>query len=107
MLIARANRTCFPELKERRAGEEMRIAILGAGRVGASLGAAFKAKGHVVVSGAREPKVSAGFVTKTVDGAILSADVVILATPWTAAEALVCEHAPALAGKIVLSLIHI
>jgi len=80
----------------------MRIAILGAGPVGASLGAALKAKGHVIVFGAREPKVSAGFVTKTIDDAILSVDAVILTTPWTAAEALVCEHAPALAGKTVI-----
>jgi len=102
MLIARANRICCPELKERRAGEEMRIAILGAGRVGASLGAALKAKGHVVVFAVREPNLSAGFVTKTIDRAISSADAVILTTPWTAAEALICEHAPALAGKIVI-----
>jgi predicted dinucleotide-binding enzyme len=78
----------------------MRIAILGAGRVGASLGAALKANGHVVVFGAREPKVSAGFVTKTINDALLSADAVILT--WTAAEALVCEHAPALAGKTII-----
>lgn len=96
------NRTQIPDNEKKRVGEEMRIAILGAGRVGASLGAALKAKGHVVVFGAREPKVSAGFVTKTINDAILTADAVILTTPWTAAEALVCEHAPALAGKTVI-----
>jgi 8-hydroxy-5-deazaflavin:NADPH oxidoreductase len=80
----------------------MRIAILGAGRVGVSLGDALKAKGHVVVYGVRDPGASAGFATKTVGGAISSADAVILATPWTVAEALICEHAPALTGKIVI-----
>jgi len=80
----------------------MRIAIIGAGRVGRPLGAAFKAKGHQVVFGVREPDPTASIATKTVDDAIAAADVVILATPWTAAEALVCEHAPQLAGKIVI-----
>lgn len=80
----------------------MRVAILGTGRVGASLGDALKAKGHVVVYGVRDPRASAGFMTTTVGGAISAAGAVILSTPWTAAEALVCEHAPMLAGKIVI-----
>jgi len=54
-----------------------------------------------------EPTVSraqaGGLATKTVGGAIAGADaVIILAIPWTAAEALVCEHAPAPAGKTVI-----
>ena len=80
----------------------MRIAILGAGRVGKSLGTALRASGHAIVYGVRQPEVSGDRVTKTVGGAIEGAEIVILATPWTAAEALVCEHAPALAGKIVI-----
>jgi predicted dinucleotide-binding enzyme len=80
----------------------MRIAIVGAGRVGKSLGTALRASGHSIVYGVRQPEVSGDLVTKTVGGAIEGAEIVILATPWTAAEALVCEHAPVLAGKIVI-----
>ncbi|HUU25726.1 MAG TPA: NAD(P)-binding domain-containing protein [Methyloceanibacter sp.] len=90
----------------------MRIAILGAGRVGKALGPALQARGHSVVYGVREPKPltpqplsrapAGGLATKTIGGAIAAADAVILAIPWTAAEALVCEHEPALAGKTVI-----
>jgi hypothetical protein len=80
----------------------MRIAIIGAGRVGKSLGKALGAKGHRIVYGVRQPSALREAGTKTVDGAIAGAEVIILATPWTAAEALVCEHAPALLGKIVI-----
>jgi predicted dinucleotide-binding enzyme len=80
----------------------MRIAILGAGRLGKPLGTALRASGHHIVYGLRQPAASADLITKTVGGAIAGADAVILATPWTAAEALVCEHASALNDKIVI-----
>jgi len=81
----------------------MRIAILGAGRVGKSLGAALGAKQHQIVYGVRQPNSEpASGEFKTIGAAIAGADAVILATPWTATEALVCEHAPALTGKIVI-----
>lgn len=79
----------------------MRIAILGAGSVGKSLGTALGAKGHDVAYGVRGPSASGA---ATAADAIACADVVILATPWTFAEALVCEHAAALAGRIVIAL---
>ena len=60
----------------------MKIAIIGAGNVGKTLGAARN--------------------VKSISGALAAAQVVILATPWIATEALVCEHAGALAGKIVI-----
>ena len=34
--------------------------------------------------------------------AISASEVVIIATPWSAAESLVCEHAWSLAGKILI-----
>ena len=80
----------------------MRIAIVGAGRVGKSLGMALRAKGHHVVYGVREPQAPGECIAESVGAAIAGAEVVILATPWTATEALICEHAPALAGKIVI-----
>jgi len=80
----------------------MRIAILGAGRLGKSLGTALRASNHRIVYGVRQPAASGDVMTKTVGGAIAGADAVILATPWTATEALVCEHVPALNDKIVM-----
>jgi predicted dinucleotide-binding enzyme len=72
------------------------------------LGAALRAKRHRIVYGVRLDGPSAGPVqafgepVETVGAAIADADAVILATPWTATEAIVCEHAPALTGKIVI-----
>jgi len=80
----------------------MRIAILGAGRHGKSLGTALRASRHHIVYGGREPAASRDLMSKGVGGAIAGADTVIIATPWTAAEALVREHAPALSDKIVI-----
>jgi len=80
----------------------MRITIVGAGRVGTSLGTALRAKGHHVIFGVRQPKTAGEPITKPVGAAIAGAEAVILATPWTSTEALVCEHASALAGKIVI-----
>ncbi len=80
----------------------MRVAIIGAGNVGKALGSALRAKGHVVVFGVRDPMKTGERNAKTVAEALTSAEAVILATPWSATEALVCEHADALAGKIVI-----
>jgi predicted dinucleotide-binding enzyme len=79
----------------------MRIAILGAGRLGQSLGTALRTKGHHIVHGVWQPQAGEPGA-KTVDAAIAGAEMVVIATPWTVTEALVCEHAPALAGKIVI-----
>lgn len=80
----------------------MKIAIIGAGKVGKTLGTALRAKGHAVVYGVRDPNASDEPSARTVAEALPAAEAVILATPWTATEALVCEHADALAGKIVI-----
>ena len=88
----------------------MQIAIIGAGRVGKTLGTALQRKGHTIVYGVRNPKTSISSLnktpgeqnTKTVSNALAGAHAVILAIPWTAAEALVCENAEGLAGTIVI-----
>lgn len=80
----------------------MRIAVIGAGKVGKALGTALRAKGYSVTYGVRQPHRSPERNAKTVGEALNSGDVVILATPWTAAEAIVCEHAESLGGKIVI-----
>ncbi len=80
----------------------MKIAIVGADDVGRSLGAALKSKGHTIVYGIPEPERSDERNTKSVGAAVRSSEAVILATPWTLTEALVCEHATDLANKIVI-----
>ncbi len=80
----------------------MKIAIIGAGNVGKTLGTALRAKGHTVIYGSRAPASRTERNVKTIADALASAEVVILATPWIATEALVCEHADGLAGKIVI-----
>jgi 8-hydroxy-5-deazaflavin:NADPH oxidoreductase len=66
----------------------MKIAVLGAGNVGMSLGDGWAAKGHTVVYGSRSPD-------KYVDGkrrfdsfanATAQSEIVVLAVPWAAAE---------------------
>jgi NADPH-dependent F420 reductase len=89
----------------------MRIAVIGAGNVGGTLGKMWGAKGHEVAFGVRHPndtKVQA-LVTATgnraravrVKDAVASAEVVVLATPWSAAEGALKE-AGDLSGKVVV-----
>jgi predicted dinucleotide-binding enzyme len=80
----------------------MNIAIIGAGNVGKTLGTALRSKGHTVVYGSRAPANRPERTIKSVADALVGAEAVILATPWTATEALVVQHADALAGKIVI-----
>ena len=80
----------------------MRIAIIGAGRVGGALGTALRANGHDIVYGVRAPERSQEHNAKSVAQAISQSEVVIMATPWSAAESLVCEHAWSLANKILI-----
>jgi predicted dinucleotide-binding enzyme len=89
----------------------MRIAILGAGNVGGTLGQAWAKKGHEVFFGVRNPqddktrqlvqslgpKARAG----TVAAAASFGEVVVLATPWNAAQAALRE-AGDLGGKAVI-----
>jgi predicted dinucleotide-binding enzyme len=80
----------------------MKIAIIGAGNVGKTLGTALRSKGHTVVYGSRNPANHTAGNVKSVADALVGAEAVILATPWTATEALVVQHADGLAGKIVI-----
>jgi len=80
----------------------MKIAIVGADDVGRSLGAALRSKGHTIVYGIPEPERSDECNAKSVGEAVRTSEAVILATPWTLTEALVCEHATDLADKIVI-----
>jgi 8-hydroxy-5-deazaflavin:NADPH oxidoreductase len=89
----------------------MRIAIIGAGNVGGTLGKSWAAKGHEVAFGVRrsnDTKVHA-LITATgkraraasVKDAVAGAEVLVLATPWSATKAALHE-AGDLRGKVVV-----
>jgi 8-hydroxy-5-deazaflavin:NADPH oxidoreductase len=74
------------------------IAILGTGRIGGSLARALTACGESVVLGSRTPGRAGA---KSIAEAAAEADLVVLATPFHAAQAVLAEAAP-LAGKILV-----
>lgn len=73
----------------------MKIAILGAGGVGSTLGAGWAAKGHAVRYGARNPgsdkvrnaiAATVGASAAGIADAVAWSDAVVLATPWSGNE---------------------
>lgn len=85
----------------------MRIAIIGAGNVGAALGRNWAGKGHAICFGLRDPG-AAKYAPLAAIGALLppeeaarEAEAVVLATPWGATEAAV-KGLGDCAGKLVL-----
>ncbi len=89
----------------------MNIAILGAGNLGGTLGRQWTAAGHRVVYGVRDPaspKAQAlreqdpAAALRTVAGALADAEAVLVATPHAAVAEIARQHAPALAGKLVV-----
>jgi predicted dinucleotide-binding enzyme len=89
----------------------MKIAILGAGNVGGTLGKVWAKRGHNVFFGVRQPyddkvqqlveSVGAKSQAGTVAQAAAFGEVVVLATPWSAAESVV-RAAGNLSGKVVI-----
>ncbi|HKW88753.1 MAG TPA: NADPH-dependent F420 reductase [Candidatus Acidoferrales bacterium] len=89
----------------------MKIAILGAGNVGGALGKGWAAKGHSVFYGVPDPNgdkvrtligsIGANVRAGTVAEAAASAEAVVVATPWPAAQDAI-RAAGNLAGKIVV-----
>ena len=87
----------------------MDIAIIGAGNVGTALAGALARAGHHVTISASHPEHAAQAAEKTGTGsagtnqeAIAAGDVVILAVPGTAFDAIVGEVGNELAGKVVV-----
>jgi 8-hydroxy-5-deazaflavin:NADPH oxidoreductase len=84
----------------------MRIAIIGAGSVGATLGQAWIKRGEDVTWGLRNP-ADPKYVSlpkervKSPAEAVKAAEIVVIATPWSATEAAV-KSLGSLAGKIVI-----
>jgi len=89
----------------------MKIAIIGAGNVGGTLGARWARNGHTVTFGVRNPgdeklkKLldSAGSTARaaTIGEAVKDASVVVLATPWEGAQSAL-QAAGSLNGKILI-----
>jgi predicted dinucleotide-binding enzyme len=86
----------------------MHIVICGSGNVGRALGTGWTRAGHTITYAMREPtsaKASelkqAGFAVTPLDGAAKSADVLVLAVPWTAVETTIAALGD-LAGKILI-----
>lgn len=94
----------------------MRIAVIGAGNVGGTLGRRWAQLGHDVVFGMRDPEGGAAKVkggaalperarVATIADAVRDAEVVLLATPWSAVRGALAEaggNDGALDGKTVL-----
>ena len=86
----------------------MKIAIIGAGKVGTTLGQRWSQGGHTIAYGVRDPADSQhealnqyANVSHSLE-AVKSAEVVVLAVHWPSAQSAVEEVADALAGKILI-----
>ena len=84
----------------------MKIAIIGAGNVGQALGEVWRGQGHVVTYGVRNPDDKKYSTLgqenlKLPPDAVRTADIIVLATPWSATET-ACKELGRLAGKIVI-----
>jgi predicted dinucleotide-binding enzyme len=84
----------------------MKITIIGTGFIGSTLGRALSGAGHAVTYGSRraDDDVATGTTANVlpIDGALLAAEVVILAIPGGAVSDLTREHGSVMAGKLVI-----
>jgi 8-hydroxy-5-deazaflavin:NADPH oxidoreductase len=78
----------------------MRIAVIGAGKIGGTVGGKWEAAGHEVVYGLRD--ISKKKDARSPADALKSADAVLLAIPGAAVVDFAREHADALDGKVVI-----
>jgi 8-hydroxy-5-deazaflavin:NADPH oxidoreductase len=86
----------------------MRIAVIGKGNIGGSLGTKWREAGHDVVYGAREAtgEGPGGAPVRSIADAIDGADVVVLAVPGKVVADVINQHAAALAGKTVIDAVN-
>jgi len=86
----------------------MRIAVIGKGNIGGSLGTKWRAAGHDVVYGARDGVGDGpgGAPVLGIGDALKDADVVVLAVPGQIVGDVVTEHGAALAGKTVIDAVN-
>src|SRR5579871_2383849 len=90
----------------------LRVAVLGAGNIGGTIGKKWLAAGHQVtfavsnLSGEKAQALRAELGEKaaigTIAEALAAADVVLLAVPGRAMDEMITTHAAALDGKILI-----
>jgi len=82
----------------------MKIAVIGTGHIGGTLGQRWRAAGHEVAYGAREGSGTGagGAPVLPIGDAIARAEVVLLAVPGGAVAEVVAAHGAALTGKVVI-----
>jgi 8-hydroxy-5-deazaflavin:NADPH oxidoreductase len=82
----------------------MRIAVIGTGNIGGTLGAAFARAGHEVALGSRKPGGGAADGPPVVDigTALDGADAVLLAIPARSVGDFLAEHKSALDGTLLI-----
>lgn len=87
----------------------MRIAVIGAGQVGGALARAWTLAGHSLILGTRDPTdrklapllATTGGPAMAPPAAAAAAELVVLAVPWSAAEA-TCRSLGDLGGKVLV-----
>jgi 8-hydroxy-5-deazaflavin:NADPH oxidoreductase len=86
----------------------MKIAVIGKGNVGGTLGSRWRAAGYDVVYGARDGggEGPGGAPVRSIGDAIKDADVVVLTVPGQAVPDVANEHSAALAGKVVVDAVN-
>ena len=83
----------------------MRIAVIGTGNIGSTVGAAWARAGHEIVFGSRHPadaEAPAGTAVASIGEALAGAGAVLLAIPAAAVGEFLSGHAEALQGPLVL-----
>jgi 8-hydroxy-5-deazaflavin:NADPH oxidoreductase len=82
----------------------MKIAVIGTGHIGGTLGERWRAAGHEVAYGSRSAVGTGpgGAPVVPVGDALTGADVVLIAVPGRAMPEVVAANGPALAGKVVI-----
>ena len=90
----------------------IRVAVLGAGHIGGTLGRKWVAAGHDVTFGVRDPRdakaqalraeLGEGAKIGTMDEALASGDVVLMAIPGTTMDETIARYAAQLDDKIVI-----
>ena len=87
---------------------ELRIAVLGAGNIGGTLGRKWAAAGHKISFGVNNPDsdraqaLRAELGTKVTIDALTDSDVVVMALPGKAMDETITKHAVQLDGKIII-----
>jgi predicted dinucleotide-binding enzyme len=91
-----------------RLGASMKIAVIGTGKIGGTLGRRWVEAGHEVAYGSRDGhgEGPGGAPQKAIADAIAGADVVVLAVPGGAVAEVLAANGAALGGKVVIDAVN-